>query len=135
MANTYTELIERLYKHYEDYANGKTQDFRAVFSDCVHAADAIETLSNGINAYSDEAFKRAQECADLRRRIAELVEKYEKEAACAPDPAPAPSPATLYICDRRACDRCNPDCKHTTDIRHAYHFEVGHFGGFVESEY
>lgn len=29
----------------------------------------------------------------------------------------------LYICDRKKCENCSPDCKHTTDIKHAKHFE------------
>lgn len=29
----------------------------------------------------------------------------------------------LYICDRKACKRCNPECHHTTDIKHAYNFK------------
>lgn len=31
----------------------------------------------------------------------------------------------LYLCDKRACDRCNPECKYTEDIRHARNFELG----------
>jgi hypothetical protein len=30
----------------------------------------------------------------------------------------------LYKCDHRACERCNGECDHTTDIRHAKNFEV-----------
>ena len=29
-----------------------------------------------------------------------------------------------YICDRQKCPRCLPECKHTTDIRHAYLFKL-----------
>ena len=29
----------------------------------------------------------------------------------------------LYICDRKKCENCSPDCKHTKDIKHAKHFE------------
>lgn len=29
-----------------------------------------------------------------------------------------------YLCDRRACEKCNPDCTHTSDIRHAKNFRV-----------
>lgn len=67
--SNYTELIERLYKHHEDYANGKTQDFLAVFSDCVHAADAIETLSRSIGTYAksnEELIRRADSIARMR---------------------------------------------------------------------
>lgn len=29
-----------------------------------------------------------------------------------------------YICDRRACEVCDPDCRATKDIRHAKNFEL-----------
>ena len=35
-----------------------------------------------------------------------------------------PDPAINYICDRRACTECHPECSHTTDIRHAQNFEL-----------
>ena len=31
----------------------------------------------------------------------------------------------LYLCDRRACKHCSPECRHTTDIAHAKNFELG----------
>lgn len=31
----------------------------------------------------------------------------------------------LYLCDRKACDKCNPECSHTNDINHAKSFEKG----------
>lgn len=65
------------------------------------AADAIETLSNSINAYSDEAFKRAQECADLRRRIEELVDKYEAERETKKTQA-ADAHAPVWIASRKS---------------------------------
>lgn len=33
-------------------------------------------------------------------------------------------PDVRYICDRRACVNCYPECKHTDDIRHAANFEI-----------
>lgn len=30
----------------------------------------------------------------------------------------------LYICDRRACNKCDPECMHTSDISHAKDFEL-----------
>lgn len=29
-----------------------------------------------------------------------------------------------YLCDRRACEKCNSDCTHTSEIRHAKNFRV-----------
>ena len=31
---------------------------------------------------------------------------------------------TFYLCDRRACEVCTPDCTHTSDIRHANNFRI-----------
>lgn len=35
-------------------------------------------------------------------------------------------PKVLYLCDGRACDKCNYgfSCRHTTDIRHAKNFRI-----------
>lgn len=32
-------------------------------------------------------------------------------------------PKIFYICDRKKCENCNPDCKHTSDILHAVNFK------------
>ena len=55
-------------------------------------------------------------------RIKELEER----------PSPPPGPTVAYKCDRRACDKCVPECTHTTDIRHAENFEVNDTGVFQE---
>lgn len=31
----------------------------------------------------------------------------------------------LYLCDRKACEHCSPECKYTADISHAKNFERG----------
>lgn len=33
--------------------------------------------------------------------------------------------SVLYLCDRRACNHCSPECKHTPDPRHAVNFSAG----------
>jgi hypothetical protein len=39
----------------------------------------------------------------------------------------------LYLCDRRACEKCeNPECHHTEDISHATSFEKNGNGDFFE---
>lgn len=40
----------------------------------------------------------------------------------------------FFICDRRACEKCNPDCNFTTDIQHAKNFEVTQDGDYMEVE-
>lgn len=42
------------------------------------------------------------------------------------------SPAVLYECDRRACESCHPECRHTKDIRHAENFQMTVLGVMVE---
>ena len=32
----------------------------------------------------------------------------------------------VFECDRRACDKCNQECSHTPDIRHAKNFHITH---------
>ena len=41
----------------------------------------------------------------------------------------------LYLCDRKACDKCSyPDCKLTYDINHAKNFLKDELGNFQESD-
>lgn len=43
-------------------------------------------------------------------------------------------PEIFYLCDRRACDTCNPACRHTTDIMHAADFVLDDHGNFWQKE-
>ena len=77
MASTYTELIKWLRSEADAAEREWVIDGIhecSVAKKLTAAADAIETLSKGINAYSDEAFKRAQELSHARERIDELEE-------------------------------------------------------------
>lgn len=39
----------------------------------------------------------------------------------------------LYICDRKRCKSCsNDDCRHTTDVEHAAHFQKDENGNYWE---
>lgn len=85
--------------------------------------------------------KKIEERDALYGRIAELEEKFER--ACMEKNEPCSDvccddrsePEPLYICDRRACDTCYPECKHTKDLRHAKHFEASECRNlFVEQE-
>lgn len=33
-------------------------------------------------------------------------------------------PKVLYLCDLHRCDKCSPECRHTSDISHAVSFHV-----------
>lgn len=41
-------------------------------------------------------------------------------------PTPAFREIPIFECDRRACNKCNPVCSHTPDIRHAKNFHITH---------
>ncbi|WP_320972200.1 hypothetical protein [Enterocloster bolteae] len=43
-----------------------------------------------------------------------------------------PESRIFYECDRRLCSICNPECTHTSNIRHAQNFQCEN-GVFVES--
>lgn len=34
-----------------------------------------------------------------------------------------------YVCDRTACENCNPDCNHTSDVAHAKNFTPADING------
>lgn len=124
MESKYTKLIEELREHVSDYDCGKTQNFREVFDDCVHAADAIETLSRTVNAYAKANAELAAwkaNAQDWMQKVAEEKEENRAADVCVAEKAPAPD--VYYICDRRACCCCDPCCQYTCDPSHARHFE------------
>ena len=41
-------------------------------------------------------------------------------------PQPAFREVPLFECDRRACNKCNSECRHTPNIRHAKNFHISH---------
>lgn len=105
MAITYTELIKWLRSEADAAEREWVIDGIhecSVAKKLTAAADAIETLSKGINAYSDEAFKRAQECADLRRRITELEGLLADQEIEAEEQAADAAPAHVWIASRKS---------------------------------
>lgn len=82
--------------------------------------------------------KKNEECREMliqklieqKRRMEQQKEDFEQELAGAKKAAGGPD--IIFLCDRRACDKCsNSNCKHTKDIRHAKNFKL--FGDmFVE---
>lgn len=75
--------------------------------------------------------KQAEECKEtLIQKLKEQKKDFEQELAEAKKAAGGPD--IVFLCDRRACDKCsNSECKHTKNIRHAKNFEL--FGDmFVE---
>ena len=41
---------------------------------------------------------------------------------------------TLYICNRKRCANCLPECSHTTEARFAKNFIIDEFGDLVEKQ-
>ena len=44
------------------------------------------------------------------------------------------SKVVFYLCDKKKCERCSKDCKHTTDIKHAKNFKKLRDGVYYEEE-
>ena len=128
----YTEMIERLRDAAKIEQSVCEADGITTKSGHVKllegAADAIETLQAGINGYCNAAFNISQENTELRKRLAEkedqAAEECESKKTCLPD--------MLFVCDRRACETCTPECSYTFDARHAKHFEVDPDGCMIE---
>lgn len=72
-----TELIERLYKHHEDYGQGRTQNFFEVCYDCKQAADKLRQLQRFVDDmygdhYVDYLDFYASRCRKLEERLEHL---------------------------------------------------------------
>lgn len=136
MESKYKELIEEL----RTLARGTLNDRYKVPLDA--AAYAVETLSRSIAAYAkanEELLAWRRNAEEWMNRVAEeKAAAYHRDSAAmrADEPVNAvektPTMSVLYLCDRRKCDRCNPECKRTEDVRHAKHFEVGEYGGYIQ---
>lgn len=92
--------------------------------------------SDFIKSY-DEIYPRTGEYVrdinELDNRVRYLEHLEERDNAA--EVAAVPSLLPLYICDRRKCDICSPECMHTEDVRHAKNFAIfGASGHIVEQE-
>lgn len=95
--------------------------FGAVIVEETESACPCDDCDDGFEYVVDENIR---ECC---RDGCKLFEDYEK--AIKPEEAMDEDPKVLYLCDRRACSCCNPECSHTIDITHAADFynENGNF--------
>lgn len=73
------ELIEKLYKHASDYADGKTQDFAEVCADCKIAADMIKTLKTSKHTQKRRRQRLSKKNREKNRRIADLTAELKGE--------------------------------------------------------
>ena len=72
------ELIEKLYRHANDYAEGNTQDFADVFRDCKLAADTISTLKFSKKIMFDDIKKCLDDYEDSYNKKKSVNEDMEK---------------------------------------------------------
>lgn len=148
------EMIARLRQHKDDYYHhAYGYNYLSVCADCGEAADLLEKLveeradlereRNILKArlehllLSDTISKYDAKncCGGYVLDIGGLDKELEERAALRAEVATLrgirdsvnvamPAPEVFYICDRRACEVCNFECKYTEDIRHAKHFEL-----------
>ncbi len=73
------ELAENLYKHHEDYGQGRTQDFHTVCLNCKYAAEIITQLLDNEKSYSVKEREKLMAELDYRANKAESDNKMLKE--------------------------------------------------------
>jgi len=136
---TSRETLQALRRIQETHKDDFVGTFELRIADMAKdAADAIESLLAFVDMIGELAT-----CNDCGRKrtceykpgLGETVRyncpfytEMEDETAKANDAVPI-----LYLCDRRACEKCGGECRHTRDIRHAASFEMKHHV-FVESD-
>lgn len=67
------ELIEKLSKHADDYANGNAQDFAEVCMDCKIAADMIRTLKTSKHTQKRRRQRLSKKNREKNKKIGELT--------------------------------------------------------------
>lgn len=77
------DLIDKLYKHANDYAEGKTQDFGEVFADCCLAADMIKVLKTSKHTQKRRRQRLSKKCREKNKKIESLTAElnYVKNSA------------------------------------------------------
>jgi hypothetical protein len=67
------DMIEKLYKHATDYAEGKAQDFEEVFRDCKLAADMIKVLKTSKHTQKRRRQRLSKKCREKDKKIESLT--------------------------------------------------------------
>ena len=75
---TTTELIERLYQHHEDYAQGYIQNFFSICSDCKEAAIKLGQLQQLVDDMTNDHYVDylefyASRCRELEEKMLEIL--------------------------------------------------------------
>ena len=72
------ELMETLYKHADDYENGRTQDFEKVCADCKIAADMIKTLKISKHTQKRRRQRLSKKNREKSKKIEDLTEELNR---------------------------------------------------------
>lgn len=72
------ELIKKLYKHANDYAEGKSQDFAEVFEDCKLAADMIGVLKSSKHTQKRRRQRLSKKNREKNQKVENLSAAIEK---------------------------------------------------------
>ena len=67
------ELIDKLYQHANDCAEGKTQNFEEVFKDCKIAADMIKTLKTSKHTQKRRRQRLSKKNREKNKKIEDLT--------------------------------------------------------------
>lgn len=73
------ELAENLYKHHEDYGQGRTQDFHTVCLNCKYAAEIITQLLENEKSHADREREKLMAELEYRANKAEGNNEMLKE--------------------------------------------------------
>ena len=72
------KLIERLYQHENDWAEGKTQNFAEVCMDCKIAADMIKSLRTSKHTKKRRAQRLRKKNNEKNKKIESLTAEIER---------------------------------------------------------
>lgn len=113
---TNEEIIERYGNHPEnDNYNDELPEEYIICENC--PAAIISGCAADSSIWSCDGFEGCY------NRIRSVVEKEQTPDPTADVPQKDKTDAEiLYICDQRACEVCDPNCRVTKDIRHAKNF-------------
>lgn len=97
--------------------------------------EKLRRLSDGLRGVCDGAGIKDHTCSELLDEAAaektqaadQEATDSEKENVEQEETQAADGTLVLYVCDRLACAKCNINCSHTTDVRHALRFNGYNF--------
>lgn len=97
-------------------------------------------IKDGVRVYLDSMMLndilRRTDADEIKRLLRNIIADQEKPVVLQKEfNIKKGDKKIAFICDRRACDTCSyPNCKHTTDIKHAENFVLTKIGNYEEKE-